>query len=111
MAVHELGITQSVVETVLEAVEEPRITGLQLEIGRISGLVPDSVRFCFDLVVEGTALEGARLEIIEPPGRVHCRTCDAEFDVVEMVALCECGSFDLDVVSGRQLRIRSVEVQ
>lgn len=111
MAVHELGITQSVVETVLESVEAPRITGLQLEIGRISGLVPDSVRFCFDLVVEGTALEGARLEIVEPPGRVRCRACDAEFDVVEMVALCECGSVDLDVLSGRQLRIRSVEVQ
>ena len=108
---HELGITQNVVDTVLDTVDSPRITSLRLEIGRISGLVPDSVRFCFDLVVQGTALEGARLEIVEPPGRVRCRECAAEFDVVDTIALCACGSVDLDVMSGRELRIRSVEVE
>ncbi|MDR7303366.1 hydrogenase maturation nickel metallochaperone HypA/HybF [Haloactinomyces albus] len=107
---HELGITQSIVEAVLDVVEEPRITRLQLEIGRLSGVVPDSVRFCFDLVAEGTALDGAQLDIVEPEGRGSCRRCGAEFEVPDLIVLCPCGSADVAVLEGRELRVRSVEV-
>ncbi len=107
---HELGITQSVVDAVLESVGEPRIARLQLEIGKLSGVVPDAVRFCFDIVASGTALEGARLDIVEPSGRGSCRDCGAEFDLDDVIVLCECGSADVAVLAGRQLRVRSVEV-
>lgn len=107
---HELGITQSVVDAVLDAVEEPRITRLQLEIGTLSGVVPDSVRFCFDLVAEGTPLEGAYLDIVEPTGRGRCRVCGAEFELPDPIVLCACGSADVAVLAGQELRVRSVEV-
>ncbi len=108
---HELGITQSVVDAVLDAVDEPRISLLRMEIGRLSGVVPDSVRFCFDLVVEGTALEGALLEIVEPAGQARCRSCGAPFEVEHPIVLCRCGSADVEVLSGRELRIKAVEVR
>ena len=50
------------------------------------------------------------LEIDEPGGRVACRRCAAEFDTDEVLALCPCGSADVELLRGRELRIRSVEV-
>ncbi|RCW40389.1 hydrogenase nickel incorporation protein HypA/HybF [Halopolyspora algeriensis] len=107
---HELGITQSVVEAVLDAVAEPRITRLQLEIGKLSGVMPDSVRFCFDLVAQGTALEGACLDIVEPAGSGRCHACGIECELSDPIVLCSCGSADVTVLSGQRLRVRSVEV-
>lgn len=83
---------------------------LTLEIGALSGAVPDSVRFCFDLVAAGTALEGATLVIVEPPGVGDCRTCGEPFTMEDIFPLCPCGSADVAVTDGRQLKIVSVEV-
>ena len=106
---HELSITQSVVDTVVERVE-CKVTGVRLEIGRISGILPDAVRFCFDLVCAGTPLEGAWLEIVEPEAKARCRVCAEEFAPASAVVLCPCGSADVDVLAGRELRITAVEV-
>lgn len=65
---HELAITEGIVATVTEKLPDKKITLVRLEIGALSGIVADSVRFCFDLVAEGTPLEGAELEIIESAG-------------------------------------------
>ena len=107
---HELAITESVVQAVTERLPDARITCVRLEIGALSGVVADSVRFCFDLVAEGTNAEGARLEIIEPPGRCSCRVCGQEFAPDGQIALCPCGSAEVAVLAGQDLRIASVQV-
>lgn len=108
---HELAITENIVRGVVERMGETPICSLQLEIGKLSGVVPDAVRFCFDVVTEDTTMQGARLDIDEPEGRAQCRSCTAEFPTRELVVQCDCGSCDLAVLSGTQLRVRSVEVK
>lgn len=107
---HELAITQGIVEMIVERTESARVTAVYLRIGKVSGVVPDAVRFCFDLVAEGTPVEGARLEIDEPPGRARCRACGCAFDVEGIVVLCACGSADVEVLGGDELLVRAVEV-
>ncbi len=107
---HELAVTEGIVASVTERVPGTRVTCVRLEIGALTGVVADSVRFCFDLVTEGTALEGASLEITEPPARCLCRTCGAEFAPDWPILLCDCGSADVQVVCGQDLTIVSVEV-
>lgn len=107
---HELSITQSVVEAIVDRVAGARVSRVRLEIGKLSGVVPDSVRFCFDLVTDGTTLQGARLDIEEPSGRAHCTRCGTSFDTDDPIVLCPCGSADVEVLAGQELRIRSVEV-
>ena len=107
---HELSITESVVETVVERLGEKRVVRVVLEIGKLSGVVVDSVRFCFDLVTDGTTLQGARLEVDEPPGLARCRLCGKEIEMSDLLAVCACGSAELDVIAGEQLRIKEVEV-
>ncbi len=65
---HELGITRNLVAIVSEAAQGRRVHKVWLEIGERSALLPDAVRFCFDVVSKGTALEGATLEIVALPG-------------------------------------------
>jgi hydrogenase nickel incorporation protein HypA/HybF len=108
--VHELGITQSVVDAVTQRLPGTRVSCVRLDVGALSGVVADSVRFCFDLVTEGTSLAGARLEINQTPGRCRCLACDAEFEPDDSLLLCPCGSAEVTVLSGQELTIASVQV-
>jgi hydrogenase nickel incorporation protein HypA/HybF len=108
---HELAITQSIVETIVERTERARVTAVHVIIGKVSGVVPEAVRFCFEIVAAGSPVEGARLEIDEPPGRARCRACAAEFEAEGLIVLCPCGCVDVEVLGGDELLIRSVEVE
>jgi len=108
--VHELAITESLVDAVTERLPSQRVTCVRLEIGALSGVVADSVRFCFDLVTEGTSLEGAALEIDQPPAVCHCRICGGDFEPDGPIAMCPCGSAEVTVLAGQQLKITSVQV-
>ena len=107
---HELGITQEVVAIAVERAAGRRVTRVVLEIGKLSGVLPDAVRFCFDLCCEGTALDGASLEIVEPAGRARCEACGAEMALEQPFGRCGCGSSELRWISGMELRVRSMEV-
>ncbi len=107
---HELAITRSVVSAVTQRMRDAPVRRVRLEVGRLSGLVPDSVRFCFEMVAAGTTCEGAALEIDEPAGRARCRSCGTVFETIEVLPLCGCGSADVEVEGGRELRIVEVEV-
>jgi hydrogenase nickel incorporation protein HypA/HybF len=108
--VHEMAITQSVVEAVSNRMGDTQVKRVCLEIGTLSGVVADSIRFCFDLVTAGTSLEGAELEIVQPSGEARCRDCGAEFTLNDLLVLCECGSANRELLAGEELRIREVEV-
>ena len=72
---HEVAVTQAIITAITEKTGEARIRLVRLEIGVLSGVLADAVRFCFDLVAEGTPVEGATLVVDEPPGRARCRNC------------------------------------
>ncbi len=107
---HELAIAESVVDTVTQRLPGAKVTCVHLEIGALSGVVSDSIRFCFDLATEGTGLEGARLEITEHPAQCRCRSCGSEFSPDMPIVLCPCGSADVAVLGGEELTIVSVQV-
>ena len=107
---HELSITRSVVDAIAEKLGDVPVRRVRLEVGRLSGIVPDAMAFCFEMVTAGTGLEGAELQFDRPPGGGACRTCGLEFDTGEVLPLCPCGSADVAVTGGTELRIREVEV-
>lgn len=65
---HELGITRNIVAIVSERASGQRVIRVRLTIGRLSAIMPDAIRFCFDVCAHNTPLEGALLEIDQPPG-------------------------------------------
>jgi hydrogenase nickel incorporation protein HypA/HybF len=106
--VHELAIIEAVVDQVTERLGDQRVSAIHLAVGKLSGVVPDALRFCFELATSDTTMDGAALTIEEPPGQGECRSCGREFPIPDAIALCPCGSADVRIVGGAELVIRSV---
>jgi hydrogenase nickel incorporation protein HypA/HybF len=106
---HEMALTQSVVDLVRERTEGRRVTRVHLRVGRLSGVVAESMSFCYDLVTVGTSLEGSVLEIEQPSGRIRCHDCGSESEVPDLVRLCRCGIADVEILAGEELMVTSVE--
>jgi hydrogenase nickel incorporation protein HypA/HybF len=107
---HELAIAESVIDAVMTRTGAAPINTIRLEVGQLAGVTTDSLRFCFDLATDGTPLHGATLDISEPAGQAQCNSCAARFAVRDLILLCPCGSADVAVIAGQELRILSVEV-
>jgi hydrogenase nickel incorporation protein HypA/HybF len=108
---HELSITQGVVDICESNSAGRRVISVTLEIGELSGVVPDAVEFCFEACTRDTSLEGAKLIIDRVPARGRCDDCSAEFPVKAYYEPCPvCGSFRVALISGEELRVKELEV-
>ncbi|MGA1600335.1 MAG: hydrogenase maturation nickel metallochaperone HypA [bacterium] len=107
---HELGITRNIIAIVEEHAQGIPVCRVSLSIGKLSGVLPEAVRFCFESCVPGTVLEGAVLEIEEPSGRLECRDCGKTFEAEQLYHSCPCGSFRHVVVEGDELKIKEMEL-
>ena len=107
---HEMALTQDLVNLIAEHCAGRQVTRVVLEVGKLAAVVPDAFRFCFELCAEGTPAEGAQLEIVELAGLGRCRDCALESALDSAFDLCPCGSMALEFLSGQQLQLREVEV-
>ena len=108
---HELGLAQEIVDIVSAKVGTDKVARVVLEVGALALVLPDALRFCFDLAAADTAVEGAELDIVEIPGRARCQACGGAVALTRPFGRCECGSSDLEWLSGEELRIKTVEVR
>ena len=91
--------------------QDVRIEKVNLKIGKLAAVVPESLRFCFDVAVRDTALEGARLTIEELPVLAKCNDCNTQWTIDGPAFKCEkCDSGSLEIISGRELDIESIEI-
>ncbi|MEX1666027.1 hydrogenase maturation nickel metallochaperone HypA/HybF [Zhongshania arctica] len=107
---HELGITRNIVDIVSKAAEGRRVLRVQLKIGELSAIYPDSIAFCFDVCCKNTVLEGAKLDIMMIAGCLRCRQCHTETTSKTLYGQCVCGSKDLQCIAGQELLIGDIEL-
>ena len=112
---HELSIAQSLMEVVLAEAEKAnarRVLKVSLKVGELSGVVPDSLSFCFDLLSKSTIAEDASLTIEKVPIRGHCCQCENEFAIADNSYRCNtCGNTHIELISGRELQIGHLEIE
>jgi len=112
---HELSITQSILEIARRHAEEAkatRVKKLQLVLGEFSSFVDDSVQFYWDLIAKGTVCEGAALEFRRVPARLLCLDCRREYTLSGELAPCpECGSSKVRVTGGDEFRLESIDIE
>jgi hydrogenase nickel incorporation protein HypA/HybF len=108
---HELSIADAVVTIARRHAAGRKVTRVEVKVGHLRQVVPDSLAFAFELVSAGTELEGAELAIEEVPAAVRCRTCAAETTLEQFPAHCSaCGGFDVEVNGGDELLVESLEL-
>lgn len=111
---HEMALAESVVEIVerqARAAEAGRITVVWLEIGALSHVMPEAMRFSFAAVSQGSLAEGARLEIERVPGKAWCHECGREIEIAALGEACpQCGGYKVQVTGGQEMRVKEMEV-
>ncbi len=109
---HELSIAAAAVEICRAESDGGRVVRVELEVGRLRQVVPDALAFAFELVAQGTPVEGAELVIHEVPVRVACADCAVEAEVSAFPLACaRCGSLAVEVVGGEELRVEALEIE
>jgi len=112
---HELAITQSMFDLVLEQAnkaEARKVGKINLVIGEMTGVVSDCVQFYFDFISKGTLAEGATLSFVMVPPKAKCQGCDKLFELKEFNWTCPyCGGNNLQIVAGEELFVESIEVE
>ena len=109
---HEMAITQGIIELCEKHAAGRRILSVDVEIGELSSVVPDAIQFSFEACSAGTLLEGAMLTIVRIPGRGSCQKCGADMPLVSLFDPCVvCGAYGVTVTAGEEMRVREIEVQ
>jgi hydrogenase nickel incorporation protein HypA/HybF len=111
---HELAVTQSVLEIVLRHARLAgggRVSAIHLVVGQLSSIVDDSVAFYWESVARDTPAEGARLHFRRIPARFRCEACGREFPLQEGTADCPaCASRSVRLTAGDEFSVESIEV-
>lgn len=112
---HEMSLCESIVRTLQEQAVVQRyrkVKTVWLEIGRLACVEPAAMEFGFEVVCRGTLAEGSRLEIIPVPAKAWCMQCCEPVEIEERAQPCpRCGSYQLQVTGGDEMRIKELEVE
>lgn len=111
---HEMALAESMLEIVADTARRngaTRVKTVWLEIGALSHVAPEALRFCFDAVTRGGIADGATLTIVSPPGAAWCMPCGETVPLARLGDACpRCGSYQLTVAQGDQMRVKEIEI-
>ena len=112
---HELPITQSVLEIALRHAQKSdakRITDLHIVMGELATMVDDSIQFYWDMIAEGTIAQGAKLHFRRVPAELQCMACFTKYNPKEMELVCpNCGSVGAKIIAGEEFSLEAIDVE
>lgn len=109
-----MSLAEGVLQLIEDAAREQKfakVTAVWLEIGQLSGVEVEAMKFCFDAVTRDSVADGARLEILSLPGVGWCMACSQTVPMAEVFGECpQCGGYQLQVTGGTEMRVKELEV-
>ncbi len=110
---HEYSVTKALIDLCNQEAEKNKLSKVKkinLKIGKFTGFSPDSIRFYFSYLGPETKCADAEIKFEEIPIRVRCQGCREESIIEEPIFLCpHCGKADIEVISGREFYVESIE--
>ncbi len=111
---HEMTIAMNIVDIVCKKASEENATKINsviLEIGELSGIMIDSLEFCFEAACKNTIASGAKLKIQNIEGRAFCKICKKDYNLKTDFSPCPtCNDFNIEVIAGKELSIKSFNI-
>ncbi|HEY8098474.1 MAG TPA: hydrogenase maturation nickel metallochaperone HypA [Methylobacter sp.] len=111
---HELSLLEDVRE-ILEnhALSQnfSKVSKVTLEIGKLSSVEPDALRFGFDVVMKGSLAENAELIISDLEGLGICQQCGLQVEMDTSHDPCtHCGNPFVKIIQGAEMKIKNLIV-
>ncbi|MEG3224995.1 MAG: hydrogenase maturation nickel metallochaperone HypA [Methanobacteriales archaeon Met13] len=119
---HELSMAQAIVDTVLDAAKKndaQEILEVTVEVGKLTMLNPEQLKFLMDIITEDTLLENAELIIEEIPVEIKCSSCDLKGKAstegsdhyLTIVTCPECGERNVEITKGRECNVKNIRIE
>lgn len=112
---HEMSLAEGVLQLVEDTARREsasRVKLVVLEIGRLSSVEPEAIKFCFEAVTHGSIAQGAALEIIAVPGAGWCMQCAETVPMTELYGACpKCDSHQVQPTGGTEMRVKEIEIE
>jgi hydrogenase nickel incorporation protein HypA/HybF len=110
--VHELSLSSAIVNTVVKHAAGRRVVVVNLRVGKLRQVIPDTLEFYFEFVARGTVCEGARLEQEVVEARLRCQECGHEWEIEIPAFRCpECATGRVEITGGNEFEVEAIEVQ
>ncbi len=109
--VHELSICSSIVDIVTRHADGRTVNAVHLQVGQLRQIVPDTLVYCWGLMIADTPLASSELRVESIPGAIRCKPCDRTQTLAEFILVCEnCGGSDVEVVAGEEFLITTLDL-
>ena len=119
---HELSMADAIVKTILDAAEKNQaeeILEVTIEVGKLTMLNPEQLKFLLDVLAENTLLEGAEVIIEEVPVEIKCHSCDYtgstdldDSDHYLMIVKCpKCDERNIEIISGQECNVKNIRIE
>lgn len=111
---HEMSIAMNIINIACNEAEKngaSSISKIELDVGKLSGVMIDSLQFCYGSVCKGTLAENSTLSINELPAMASCKKCGHSFEIDSFMALCpDCDGYEIEILQGRELKLKAISV-
>ena len=112
---HELSVTEALLNTASDSAEKQNaktVTALNIKIGKLSGIIDDSVQFYWDIIAKDTICAGSMLNFTKIPAKFECQQCKYQFEIEDELLPCpHCQSMDLVTIQGDEFLLESIEIE
>lgn len=112
---HEMSLCEGILRIIEDNADTQgfkKVNVVYLEIGALAGVEIEAIKFSFDAVIQNTLADGAQLKIVHVPGQAWCMQCAEQVDIKQRYDSCpKCGGYQLQVVSGEEMRVMELEVE
>jgi hydrogenase nickel incorporation protein HypA/HybF len=110
--VHELALSSAIVNTVAKHADGRRVAVVNLRVGTLRQVIPDTLEFYFAFVARDSVCEGARLEQEVIDARLRCRPCAREWEIEIPAFRCPyCGGSEVEIAAGDEFEVESIEIE
>jgi hydrogenase nickel incorporation protein HypA/HybF len=112
---HEFAVTKSILSIVLEKAQDVnahQIMKVDILLGRLTGYIPECIQLQFKILSHNTIAAGANLVFHQPPAKLHCRKCNRDYTTDSLALTCpRCRTLEIDIQSGAELSVESMEIE
>lgn len=109
---HELSLSSAIVNTAAKHADGRRVTVVNLRVGQLRQVVPDTLEFYFEFVARGSVCEGATLTQEVVAATLHCRPCERDWAIDIPAFRCPfCGGSEVEIATGNEFEVESIEVE